>query len=69
MFGLLGVLVLLSPGKPKRFLDEAGRPLPRSISEKVRLNIGGVEQGMFIRAKTQPTPSCYTSTAVCRIIS
>jgi pimeloyl-ACP methyl ester carboxylesterase len=56
MFGLLGVLVLLSPGKPKRFLDEAGRPLPRSISEKVRVNIGGVEQGMFIKSKDATHP-------------
>jgi len=48
---LLGVLLAYSPGKPEAFLDENGRPLTGSISEKVFVNIGGVEQGMFIRSK------------------
>lgn len=47
---LLGVLLAYSLGKPEQFLDESGRPLEGSISEKVFVNIGGVEQGMFIRS-------------------
>ncbi|MBP1779520.1 MAG: putative hydrolase or acyltransferase of alpha/beta superfamily [candidate division NC10 bacterium] len=53
----LAVLLLWSwPGKPKPFLDEGGHPLPDSISEKVRVDINGFEQGMFLRAldKTRP---------------
>ena len=41
------------PGKPKPFLDDGGRPLPHSVSEKVRLDINGVEQGMFIKGERQ----------------
>ncbi len=50
------VLLALSPGKPKPFLDESGRTLPGSISEKVRVEINGVEQGMFIKGKNRDLP-------------
>ena len=53
---LLGVLLAYSPGKPEAFLDQSGRPLTGSISEKVFVNIGGVEQGMFIRSKDIEKP-------------
>ncbi len=51
-----GVLIVHSTGKPKPFLDENGRELEGSISEKIHVNINGVEQGMFIKGmdKTKP---------------
>ena len=53
VFILVGVLLAWSPGKPEPFLDEKGRPLAGSISEKIHININGVEQGMFIRGKNK----------------
>ena len=53
---LLGVLVLMSPGTPRPIVDQNGNPVPGSISEKIRVNINGVEQGMFIRSKNPANP-------------
>jgi pimeloyl-ACP methyl ester carboxylesterase len=53
---LIGVLIFLSPGKTSLFTDEKGRPVPGSISEKIRVNINGVEQGMFIKSKDDRNP-------------
>jgi pimeloyl-ACP methyl ester carboxylesterase len=53
---LSGVLLALSPGKPKPFLDGKGNPLPESISEKIFVEINGVEQGMFIKGKNVNNP-------------
>ena len=53
---LVGVLLVLSPGKPTPFVDKNGRPLAGSISEKVFVNINGVEQGMFIKSKDATHP-------------
>ena len=53
---LLIALLAFSPGKPKPFLDENGRILPGSISEKVFVEINGVRQGMFIRGKKADAP-------------
>jgi len=54
---LVVVLQLWSyPGKPKPFVDENGSPLEGSISEKVFVNINGVEQGMFIKSKDETNP-------------
>ena len=53
---LVGVLLLISPGKPQPFVDENGSPLAGSISEKVFININGVEQGMFIKSKDVSHP-------------
>jgi pimeloyl-ACP methyl ester carboxylesterase len=52
----LVVLLLLSPGTPKPFLDGSGKPLAGSIAEKIHLNINGVEQGMFIKGKNVGNP-------------
>jgi pimeloyl-ACP methyl ester carboxylesterase len=46
----------MSPGKPQPFLDENGDVLPGSISEKIRININGVQQGMFIKSKDVNNP-------------
>jgi pimeloyl-ACP methyl ester carboxylesterase len=51
-----GVLQLLSPGEPIPLVDENGRPLAGSISEKIFVNINGVKQGMFIKSKDAPHP-------------
>jgi pimeloyl-ACP methyl ester carboxylesterase len=53
---IAGILLVLSPGKPSQILDDTGKPLKGSLSEKVFITIGGVRQGMFIRSKdtTQP---------------
>jgi pimeloyl-ACP methyl ester carboxylesterase len=53
---LVAVLLAWSPGKPKPFLDENGNPLVGSISEKVFVNINGLQQGMFIRSKDETNP-------------
>ena len=53
---IIGVLLVLSPGKPEPFLDENGKPLAGSISEKIFVNINGVEQGMFIKGKNVDNP-------------
>lgn len=53
---LLGVLLVSSPGAPKPFLDDSGQPLASSTSEKVRVDINGVEQGMFIQGRDTGNP-------------
>jgi pimeloyl-ACP methyl ester carboxylesterase len=56
IFGAAGALWLISPGTTPPFLDQAGRTLAGSISEKLHVNINGVEQGMFIRGKENTKP-------------
>lgn len=53
---LVGVPLLLSPRTPKPYLDDRGRPLAHSVSEKIRVNINGVEQGMFIKGRDARNP-------------
>lgn len=53
---LAGVLLAYSPGRAKPFLDESGKPLVGSISEKIHVNINGLEQGMFIKSKDTTNP-------------
>ena len=50
------ILLAYSPGIPEPFLDENGNPLAGSISEKIHVNINGVEQGMFIKGKDINNP-------------
>jgi hypothetical protein len=52
----VGVLLFMSPGTPKPFIDDIGRPLPGSISEKIKVNVNGVEQGIFIKGKDARNP-------------
>jgi pimeloyl-ACP methyl ester carboxylesterase len=47
---LIGFLQLQSPGKPTPYVDANGKTLPNSLSEKVRVDINGVKQGMFIKS-------------------
>jgi pimeloyl-ACP methyl ester carboxylesterase len=51
-----GIFWVYSPWKAKPFLDESGNILAGSISEKIRVSINGVEQGMFIKGKDKTKP-------------
>jgi hypothetical protein len=42
-------------------VEENGRPLPGSISQKSFVNINGVRQGMFIRGKNATNPVALSS--------
>ena len=53
---LFGVLLAFSPGKPRPFVDETGNVLAGSISEKIYVNVNGVQQGMFIKGKDTSNP-------------
>ncbi len=53
---LVGFLQLKSPGKPAPYVDANGKVLPNSLSEKIRIDINGVEQGMFIKSKDVTHP-------------
>jgi pimeloyl-ACP methyl ester carboxylesterase len=53
---LLGVLLVFSPGTPKPFVDQHGQPLVGSISEKIRVDINGIAQGMFIQGRNAGNP-------------
>jgi pimeloyl-ACP methyl ester carboxylesterase len=50
------LLAAVSPGKPAPFLDNNGKPLPNSLSEKVFVTINGFRQGMFIKSKNLSNP-------------
>lgn len=56
IIGLIIILIILSPGKPRQYLDENGNKLTNSISEKVFLDINGSRQGMFIKSKNPDNP-------------
>jgi len=53
---LTGILVAMSPGKPEPFRDVNGNPLAGSISEKIYVDINGMEQGMFIKSRNINNP-------------
>ena len=56
ILALLGFLLIISPGKPMPLRGADGAVLPGSISEKIVVDINGVEQGMFIRTKNENNP-------------
>lgn len=53
---LAAILFAMSPGKAEPFLDQQGNLIEGSISEKIRVSINGVEQGMFIRSRDVTHP-------------
>jgi pimeloyl-ACP methyl ester carboxylesterase len=53
---LLGILYTWSPGQPAPFMDEKGQILAGSISEKIFVEINGMQQGMFIKSKNSHNP-------------
>lgn len=56
LLSILTILFIISPGRLRPFVDQSGKPLAGSISEKVFVKIGGVRQGMFIRGKDIRNP-------------
>ena len=56
IFILGGVLLAMSPGKSEPLLDDNGKPLPNSVSEKMFVNINGIQQGMFIQGQDANNP-------------
>jgi pimeloyl-ACP methyl ester carboxylesterase len=52
----VGAAHWMSPGKPKPIIDETGRVVAGSISEKTWVDINGVRQGMFIRGRDVTRP-------------
>lgn len=53
---LLGILLAWSPGQPQPFLDENRKLLVDSLSEKIHVQINGVDQGMFIKSRNIHNP-------------
>lgn len=54
---LLAVALLLRhPAGPRPYLGEDGEPLPGCISEKIRVPINGIDQGMFIKGRNVGNP-------------
>ncbi len=49
-------LIIISPGKPKPFIEQSQNAVNGIINEKVFLTIGGVRQGMFIRGTDVKNP-------------
>ncbi|MAT45634.1 MAG: alpha/beta hydrolase [Anaerolineaceae bacterium] len=56
VFIVVALLLVWSPGKPEPFFDKNGNILAGSISEKIHVNINGMEQGMFIQSKDTNNP-------------
>lgn len=56
IISLIIILIILSPGNPKQFLDKNRIKLNNSISEKIFLDINGSKQGMFIKGKNLDNP-------------
>ncbi len=52
----VAALLALSPGRTAQFLDTNGAPVSGSISQKLRVTINGVDQGMFIRGRDRTKP-------------
>jgi pimeloyl-ACP methyl ester carboxylesterase len=51
-----GVLLWLSPGKINPVLGQDEKPVPGSLSEKVWVDVNGLEQGMFIQSRDPANP-------------
>ena len=56
LLGLAVALVALSPGRLNPMRGPDGRVIPGSISERVTMEIGGVQQGMFIQSADPANP-------------
>jgi pimeloyl-ACP methyl ester carboxylesterase len=53
---ITGTLFYFSPGKARPILNEKGRPVPGSLSEKVFVEINGTALGMFIKSSNTNNP-------------
>lgn len=45
-----------TPGRIRPYLDAAGRPVPGSVAEKLRVDINGVPQGIVLRGRSAEAP-------------
>jgi pimeloyl-ACP methyl ester carboxylesterase len=50
------VLLIYSPGKSKPYVNESGKKITGSISEKKFITVNGIKQGMFIKSKSDTNP-------------
>ena len=53
---VIGGLLLFSPGTSPPLLDQNGKLVAGSISEKLHVHINGIDQGMFLRGKDSTNP-------------
>ena len=53
---VVGLILWWSSGEARPFLGRDGKPLPGSISEKIRVEINGVEQDMFVKGMDVHNP-------------
>jgi len=53
---LVTLLLSWSPGRTQPLLDQNSRQIPGSISEKIFVNINGLDQGMFIQSVNPDNP-------------
>lgn len=53
---LANVILIWCSGIPHPFRDKSGQPLAGSLSQKIRVQINGVRQGMFIKSKDVRNP-------------
>jgi pimeloyl-ACP methyl ester carboxylesterase len=56
ILSLTVALIIISPGKPAPFRNADGSIIIGSISEKIRVNINGAEQGIIIRGRDIRSP-------------
>ncbi len=56
LFMLFIILIVYSPGKPKPFIDENGKIITNSISEKGFIEINRGQIGYFIKGKNKNNP-------------
>lgn len=53
---LLLYIRIMSPGKLPPLTDANGKVIENSLSEKLKIQIGGIEQGIFIRSENPANP-------------
>lgn len=56
LVGALAYLLAISPGRPRPLVDDAGRVIPGSLSERVTVQIGGIPQTMIIQSADPANP-------------
>jgi pimeloyl-ACP methyl ester carboxylesterase len=56
VLALVGFLLLKSPGRPLPVVDGDGNPPAGGIAEKIRVDINGMPQGMFITGRDASRP-------------
>jgi len=56
ILSLLGYIWITSPGTPAMILDKDGHKLANSISEIVKIPVGGIDQYLIIRGQNADKP-------------